>query len=53
MSHFGYRDRAEGKGDDQMKQRWYVKNGDALCRIDLREAAMGLGTRSWLRAIYG
>jgi hypothetical protein len=46
-----------------MKQRWYSRargsvafnltNGDALCRVDLREAAMGLGTRSWLRAIYG
>jgi hypothetical protein len=46
-----------------MKQRWYSRargpvafnltNGDALCRVDLREAAMGLGTRSRLRAIYG
>jgi len=28
-----------------------LANGDALCRVDLREAAMGFGTRRRLRAI--
>jgi hypothetical protein len=62
VSHFRYKDRADGKGDDQIKQTlvqlgkgisrpstW--RNGDALCRVDLREAAMGFGTRRRLRAI--
>ena len=60
MSHFRYRDRAEGKGDDQInagtvgqgdQSPFNLANGDALCQVDLSEAAMGFGTRRRLRAI--